>query len=120
MLDAIENYLTLNDIDNIYISTLPDSPDNCVGLFVDAGNGSEVFSKVDFPSIRILVRDKVYLTGYEKANKIRSLLHGTNDLTDTEGKFLVLKAKSVVLSIGLDNKKRHQFSINFDTVYCNN
>lgn len=101
---------------DIFVGELPASPDNCVALFglpgSVIGDQREVAS-LQFPRFQVVVRNKVYETGSNKLQDVRTKLHNKYNLDLASWRVLRLHAEQEGGPIGSDDQDRWEFSINF-------
>jgi len=123
----IAGYLATKSIgtvgSTIFVSKLPDSPDALVLITSQtsrepsvstSGTGSS-FTNIDRPNIQALVRANIgqNSTGYAKALAVKEALHGMGPFTLNGSKYHSIFAMSDVGDLGVDEKLRPVFSINF-------
>lgn len=99
---------------DIFISTMPGEPDNCVCLY-DTGGFSQEQYGYEKPTIQIRVRNKSYLNGYNQARDLKYLIStGDYNNSDINGtRYILIKNSSDILYLGKDENNRFQFTINF-------
>ena len=103
----------LTTVTNLYIGSMPDSPDNAVCLYVTGGYPRSLAdSKFEEPTFQIKTRNTSYATGLALCDTIKDLLHGA-----TTSKIPVIVQQSDILNIGRDEKNRQEFTINFRCYY---
>ena len=103
---------------NLFIGTMPELPDLCVGLYDTGGlGGDEAQSGTWYPTFQVRVRGAVggYQAGYELAQSIRDALHQLTNQTFNGTRYIYIFASGDILYIGKDDKDRPLFSINFRT-----
>ena len=103
---------------NLFIGTMPDTPDLCVGLYDTGGPPSdEAQSGTHYPTFQARVRGAVggYKTAYTMAQSIRDNLHQRANQTYNATRFIYIYASGDILFIGKDDKDRPLFSCNFRT-----
>ena len=100
---------------SINISKMPDSPDTCIGIYDQPGLASEPKITYDRPGLQIIVRGakNAYLAGYSKAKDIMRALHGRNNESWNDTRYLQILAESDIIQMGRDDNDRPLFSINF-------
>lgn len=108
----IENLLT--GVSNIYIGSLPATPDNVVGIFNTGGYARSMSgSEVEEPTFQVRVRNTSYATGEALCCSIKDALHGVAG----NGKFLMIQQQGDIMDLGVDENARHEWSINFRAYY---
>jgi len=122
MLEGVKSHLVTNGMqsDSIYIGIMPDDPANAVALYVYDGSESDLHWRGQYPNIQVVIRNQKYIDGYAIAKQIYSILHGARNISDNNGNFLIIKARSPVLNLQQDENKRFRFSINFESIYESN
>ena len=99
---------------NVFIGTMPDTPDLCVGLYDTGGYPpDEAQSGTYYPTLQIRVRGGAYRAAYLVAQSIRNSLHQITNETYNSTRYIYIFASGDVLYIGKDDKDRPLFSINF-------
>lgn len=100
---------------NLFISVLPDSPDECVGIFDSGGLTPEVNYTYEYCDLQIRVRGNIfcYKNSYILAKNISSYLHGKTERTINLTRYILIKMITEPVFLGLDENKRPLFSINF-------
>lgn len=122
MLEGVKSHLVSNGMqsDSIFIGIMPDDPVNAVALYVYDGSESDLHWNGQYPNIQVVVRNQKYTDGYAIAKQIYSCLHGARNISDSDGNFLLIKARSPVLNLQQDENKLFRFSINFESIYESN
>ena len=112
--DVIDNATSLIFGTNLFISTMPSSPDNCICLY-DTGGFPQERHDYEKPTIQIRIRNKSYLNGYNQARDLKYLLStgDYNNSTINGTRYILIKNTSDVLYLGKDDNNRFQFTINF-------
>lgn len=102
---------------DIFIATLPPSPDSCIALYPTGGYQSDSKLGYSDPTIQVLVRgDKDPRTAFNKAKSIYDTLHGfRNGVFFNGGLWVVscLGMQSTPIHLGTDSNGRHEYSLNF-------
>jgi hypothetical protein len=111
--DSLETLLT--SVTNLYIGSMPDSPDNCVAIFPTGGFARSMSGTyLEEPTFQIRIRNTSQAAATTLADTIKDLLHG-NSTT----KILMIQQMGDVqgfgdsVGVGMDPKKRYQCTINF-------
>ena len=109
---------------NIFISTIPPLPDECICIFPTGGPTGDAKLNYDNPNIQIWIRGTQHpLTGLEKANQVYKALQGFNGQAFASGGHYIvdcLGIQSYPIHIGKDDNERHEYSLNFSLEIKNN
>lgn len=105
---------------DIFLATLPDSPDACVAVYENAGS-SPAFSmgtsgiQIDYPMLQIICRGarEDYPTARDKAETIRVLLASVLEKTVSGIHIMRIEPMGSVNQLGVDPKYRPLISVNF-------
>jgi len=105
---------------NLFLGTLPDSPDACVAVYENAGS-SPAFTmgsggiQVDYPMLQIITRAtrEDYPTARDKAETIRTLLASVLEQTVSGVHIMRIEPMGSVNQLGVDPKYRPLISVNF-------
>lgn len=103
---------------NLFVGTMPTTPDSCVGLYDTGGPPpDEMISGLFYPTFQVRVRGAVggYKTAYELAQSIRDNLHQRTGEAINGVTYVHIFATTDVLYIGKDENDRPLFSVNFRT-----
>ena len=100
---------------DLFISEMPDEPDQCVCIYDTGGEPAEVNYIYEKPTIQIRVRGAkgAYLATHELAQSIRDTLNGLNNETWNGARYVGIWAMGDVLFINYDDNHRPIFTINF-------
>ncbi len=98
---------------SMFLSTIPSSPDNCIGFFDTGGFEPAVRYFLDRPTIMIKCRNKDYNTGWNVLQAIKNYLHGNANITVNDTRYIQFLASSDIAFLEVDSNKRFLFSINF-------
>ena len=124
ILEAIGDYLVTNSQGtlgtDIFLATLPESPDSCVAIYENSGS-SPAFTMgsggivIDYPMLQIICRAdrENYPTARDKAESIRVLLAQILDQTISGVEILRVEPMGSVNQLGVDPKYRPLISVNF-------
>lgn len=99
---------------DLFISTMPSEPDNCVCIYDTGGFPQEQYS-YEKPTIQIRIRNNLYVNGYNQIRDIKYLI-GTGDFNNTiqnGTRYILITTSSDILYLGKDENDRFQFTINF-------
>lgn len=99
---------------DVFVGSMPEEPDDCIALFDTGGFGLEEYG-YEKPSVQIRVRNNKYLGGHQAARDIKyKLATGEmNNTTVNDTRYIMIKDKSDVLYLGVDENDRKLFTINF-------
>lgn len=102
-----------NPVWPIYISRMPDKPDNCIMLSDSGGLAPNPKWLLDFPDISVVVRGKEYGEVYNKMKAIKDKLLGlpNQDLNGDHWDGIIQVGETGF--IGYDAKERPMFSATF-------
>jgi len=124
ILESVGDYLVTNSHGtlgtNIFLGTLPDSPDSCIAVYENAGS-SPTFTmgsggiRIDYPMLQIICRAgrEDYPTARDKAENIRVLLASVLEQTVSVVHILRIETMGSVNLLGVDPKYRPLVSVNF-------
>ena len=103
----------LTSIPNVYIGSIPTTPDNSVCIYNSGGYSRSLSGTfVEEPTFQIRVRNTSYATGEALCNTIKDLLHG-----QTTTKLLMIEQQGDILGLGRDESNRAEWSMNFRCYY---
>lgn len=98
---------------NLFIASMPDSPNVC-SVIVDTGGGDQGEYGYEFPSVQILHRNVDYSVGYAFMRDVKYRLHYSRNNEIWNGtRYIKIAVRSDILYLGQDDKNRYQFSLNF-------
>ncbi|MCL5105669.1 MAG: minor capsid protein [Armatimonadetes bacterium] len=107
-------------IGDIFIETMPDTPDTCIGLYTTAGMPPDTKTSISRPSVQIIVRgSRDPRTASSLATRIQEALHGLHSMTfipDGSRVMLCSARNSEPVSLGRDDNQRHEYSINLQLI----
>lgn len=124
ILESIGDYLVTNSLGtlgtNLFLGTLPETPDECVAVYENAGS-PPAFTMgtggivIDYPMIQVIARAgrEDYPTARDKAESIRVLLASVLDTTISSVKIMRIEPMGSVNPLGVDGKYRPLVSVNF-------
>jgi hypothetical protein len=124
ILESIGDYLVTNSLGtlgtNLFLGTLPESPDVCTAVFENSGtppaftmgNGGIA---IDYPMIQVICRAgrEDYPTARDAVEVIRNLLASVTDVTISNVQILRIEPMGSVNPLGVDPKQRPLLSVNF-------
>jgi len=101
----------LTSVSNVYIGSMPATPDQCVCIYNTGGyNRSLSGTELEEPTFMVKVRAATYSAGETACNTIKDLLHGA-----TTTKLLMIQQQGDIQDIGRDENNRPEFTMNFRT-----
>jgi hypothetical protein len=101
---------------DIFKGSIPDSPDNCIGVFSYAGSPPDTTHDkkiIDNPGLQIIVRNKSIPDGLNKIEAIRDALHATANQTIGGSFYLLIMANGDPTPLGPDENGREKWSLSF-------
>jgi hypothetical protein len=99
-----------------FIETMPQTPDQAVGLFGYGGPEMPAHQPYDMPSVQIRVRGTADpRVSRDRLQSIYEQLHGLHHVTLPDGTYLVdcVGIQSSPQALGVDGNNRHSHVINF-------
>ena len=130
LLTDIGDYLESNSIGivntDIFLSQVPDTPDDVVTVFEYAGNNPSKMADNRSPGLQIRTRSNSYETARAKIEDIYALLGEIgNEYNDTTAAgveingtlYLKFEVVQEPLPLGTDSKGRHELAQNFIVTY---
>jgi len=102
---------------DIFIGIMPELPDSCICLSDNQGLGKpESRYEWDYTGVQVLIRgaEGGYQAVYAKAVAVKVSLHGLVNETVNSAIYKMIQAGHDPLYLGVDNKNRPMFSINFE------
>lgn len=101
---------------NIFWGTMPDQPDNAVGVFStdSAYGGSD-----DGARVQVIVRAKTTKAAYELSQAIVEELAEFDGYLAGDGARAQIEVINASAGLGVDEKHRDMYSSNFLVHYCN-
>lgn len=116
LLADVKSFLT--GVSNVYLGSMPDTPDNMVGIFATGGYPRDLSGNmVEEPTVMVKVRNTSYSTGETLCDTIKDALHGQNNVTKNGHDILLIEQQSDVLNLGRDENNRQMWSVNFRMYY---
>lgn len=105
---------------NLFLGTMPESPDTCVAVFESAGSPSAFTMGtggivLDYPMIQVLCRAgrEDYPTARDKAENIRNTLASVLESNISSVHIMRIEPMGGVNPLGVDGKYRPLVSVNF-------
>ncbi|MDE2099061.1 MAG: hypothetical protein KGL39_17540 [Patescibacteria group bacterium] len=127
LLDDVADYLQQQAIGtrgtDLFVARMPDEPDAAVVLIDTGGGEPSLVDNIDTPSWQVRVRAGTYPDAAAKAYAINNLLHGVAEMdlgaVGATSRFHLIWAIQSPVSLGQDEKQRHEFSQNFRAFWGN-
>ena len=100
---------------NLFVSQLPESPDECVALIDQGGFAPELNYVYEKPSLQVIVRGDRgdYRAAYALARAISDALHALHGLTVSGTRYVLVFREGDIISVGKDESHRPLLSVNF-------
>lgn len=120
LLNDIGTYLQAQGVGSVgtdmFLSLMPDQPDNCVVLFEYAGSPPDLHWPGEYPGLQVRVRYKTYAAGRTKIGQIMQLLHGLHEKDLSGTRYLLIKARGCPEVLKRDGSNRIEWFINFEII----
>ena len=124
ILESVGDYLVTNTLGtlgtNLFLGTLPESPDACVAVYENSGTPPSFTMGtggivIDYPMLQIICRAgrEDYPTARDKAESIRNLLASVLESTIIGVHIMRIEPMGSVNPLGVDPKYRPLVSVNF-------
>lgn len=97
---------------DLFIASMPDTPDNCVCIYDTGGSPMGPFS-YEAPNVQINVRNNAYQAGYDIARDLKYYLHHKENETWNSTRYILIDLRSDILFLGQDENNRYEWSMNF-------
>lgn len=98
----------------IYLSFIPDK-DEVIVISQTGGRGIDKADGVEEPYFQIFLRSTDYEVGYTTLYYIRNYLNEVTGINGIGFRYLAFYETSNIIELGMDNKERYEFTINFRT-----
>lgn len=105
----------------IYVTKLPDTPDEAVGILDTGGSPSSMHEPTKSVTFQIVVRSENYETGMTRANTIRDLLHTNDDNINIQyewesGQTMIMNGQALQepYLLDQDDSKRYRIVSNYN------
>ena len=100
---------------NLFVSQVPESPDECVALIDQGGFAPELNYVYEKPSLQVIVRGArgPYPPAYALAKAVADALHGLHGQTISGTRYVLVYQESDIFSAGYDESHRPMLSVNF-------
>lgn len=107
---------------DIFVGYMPDTTDitsNVVSVY-DTGGDNPHWDETTFierrPTFQVACRNNQYLTGHNEIETIRNTLNNLSDYDAVDSRYIVVHVQGDILYAGVDDKSRHLFTCNFNTI----
>jgi len=104
---------------NLFLVSMPNTPDACVGVFDSPGMPPDLSYNVydlEYPSVQVRVRGDIF--GYEaawnKAKEVKDCLHGKANETWNGTYYLLIACSAEIMFVYVDENNRPVLSVNFE------
>lgn len=108
---------------DLFLSLMPDTPDNVVALYESTGGvvpvstmGSTNLPQIERPELQIIVRNTSYSTGRTLANTLWELLTAVSNTTIESTLYHRIESTSSPFVFDRDDSRRVLFSCNFNVM----
>jgi len=103
----------LSAYSNVYIGSMPSTPDNAICIYRSGGYPRDLTGNfVSEPTFQIRVRNTSHATAESLCEDILDSLHAK-----TTTNLMMIQAQSDILSLGRDESNRAEFTMNFRAYY---
>jgi len=101
--------------ENTFVGIIPEETVPSIGVLDSPGQPPEGISDIDYPSVQITILGEPfkYTETYALADTVKNLLHQQGGQTINGTWYLGIWADNDPIFLGLDEKNRPEFSINF-------
>ena len=98
---------------DLFVSTIPQNPNNIVCVFDSGGQGQERYG-FEKPNVQIWARNVDYATGYALMRDIKYYLDEARNGEIWNGtKYIQIAVRSDILPLGQDELNRYLWTLNF-------
>lgn len=101
---------------SVFLSKLPDSPDEVISLFDSGGLAPNPKWLLDYPDISVIVRGKTYQATFDKMKAVKDALLGLPAQVINGDRWDGVTQIGEFAFVGYDNKDRPQFSTTFRVI----
>lgn len=108
---------------DLFLSLMPDTPDNVVALYESTGGvvpvstmGSTNLPQIERPELQVIVRNTSYSTGRALANTLWELLTAVSNTTIESTLYHRIESTSSPFVFDRDDSRRVLFSCNFNVM----
>lgn len=120
MLNEIGTYLQSQGIGtlgtDLFLSLMPDQPDNCTALFEYAGSPPDLHWPGEYPGLQVRVRNASYAAGRAKIGEVFKKLHGLHEQNLSGTRYLLIKARGSPEVLKRDESNRTEWFVNFEII----
>jgi len=127
LLDDLGTYVDTNTSltlgTDLFLSLMPDTPDNVVALYESTGGvvpvstmGSTNLPQIERPELQVIVRNTSYSTGRTLANTLWELLTAVSNTTIESTLYHRIESTSSPFVFDRDDSRRVLFSCNFNVM----
>ena len=124
ILDAVGDYLVAQlgyaYETNLFLATMPDSPDSISVIYENAGSSPDFTMgassvTLDAPMIQVITRgaEEDYVGARDRAMAIRDVLGNLANVTVSTVKIVRIEAMGSINPLGTDSHRRHMISTNY-------
>lgn len=124
LLDDLGDYLSTQGVGtvgtDIFLSNMPDAPDDCLAIFESGGFESvhtmstgPGLAVLERPSIQVLCRSKRYDTARDLARQVDLVLNGVRDTVINGITYNYIVAQQSPMQVGKDSLDRQEVAQNF-------
>lgn len=112
---AATSSLALTFGTDLFVSEMPDTPDECVCVYDTGGYPPEANFNYERPTVQVRVRGSkgAYVAAHSLTQDVRDTLHALTNQTVNGARYIGIWCESDVLSLGYDNNHRPMLSVNF-------
>jgi len=97
----------------IYISKLPDKPDQCIAIYDTGGQAPDPKWLLDYPNVVVMVRAKTYIDARQKIQDIRSRILGLPSQDINGDRWVSITQMGDIVDAGHDEKDRQLLTATF-------
>ena len=112
---AASSSLALTFATDLFVSEIPDTPDECVCVIDTGGFEPEANFNYERPTVQVRVRGAKgdYVNAHNLAQSVRDELHGLANHTINAARYIGIWCESDIMSLGYDKNHRPMLSVNF-------
>lgn len=98
---------------NLFVGSMPMEPGDAVAVYDSGNNDTDPVNALDWHSNQVIVRNAIYLTGYNIANQIKAVLESSDPFEIDGEKIVGIWFKSGIISMPKDHNSNSIFSSNY-------
>jgi hypothetical protein len=100
---------------DLFVSQMPDTPDQCVAVYDTGGYDQDADISYERPTVQVRVRGTKggYVNAYSLTQNIRDTLHALANYTINGARYIAIWCQGDILSLGYDDNHRPLLSVNF-------